>query len=149
MQKCQKCSNLATLHITEVLGENQFKELHLCEQCANASETRKGAKGDFTLDDFRKHFEMMAEMGGMGDLLSQISAIGPINPQGQELERHIKRLQGMIDSMTKTERRDPNMIDISRRRRIAAGSGTEPDDVKRFVAQFDQVRTFVQRMARP
>ena len=46
----------------------------------------------------------------------------------------------MIDSMTKEERRNPDIIDINRRRRIAAGSGTEPHEIKQFLGQFDQVR---------
>src|SRR5207253_2316761 len=58
-----------------------------------------------------------------------------------------KRIQGMIDSMTKQERRNPDVIDINRRRRIAAGSGTEPHDVKQFLNQFDQIRTLMRQMA--
>jgi signal recognition particle subunit SRP54 len=54
----------------------------------------------------------------------------------------------MIDSMTKAERRNPDVIDIGRRRRIAAGSGTEPHEVKQFIGQFDQVRTLMRQMAR-
>jgi signal recognition particle subunit SRP54 len=53
----------------------------------------------------------------------------------------------MIDSMTKEERRNPDLIDMSRRRRIAAGSGTEPQDVKQFLNQFQQVRTLMRQMA--
>ena len=53
----------------------------------------------------------------------------------------------MIDSMTKEERRNPDVIDMSRRRRIAAGSGTEPHEIKQFLGQFDQVRTMMRQMA--
>jgi signal recognition particle subunit SRP54 len=53
----------------------------------------------------------------------------------------------MIDSMTKEERRNPDLIDMSRRRRIAAGSGTEPHEVKQFLNQFDQVRGLMRQMA--
>jgi signal recognition particle subunit SRP54 len=54
----------------------------------------------------------------------------------------------MIDAMTKEERRNPDIIDISRRRRIAAGSGTEPHEIKQFLGQFDQVRTLFRQMAK-
>jgi signal recognition particle subunit SRP54 len=53
----------------------------------------------------------------------------------------------MIDSMTKEERRNPDVIDINRRRRIAAGSGTEPHEIKQFLVQFEQVRTLMRQMA--
>jgi len=53
----------------------------------------------------------------------------------------------MIDSMTKEERRNPDVIDLGRRRRIATGSGTEPHEIKQFLGQFDQVRTLMRQMA--
>src|SRR5262249_62161254 len=108
---------------------------------------KKLAKGDFTLDDFRKQFEQMAKMGGMKDLISQIQGMADLLPPDEDPEQAMKRIQGMIDSMTKEERRNPDIIDINRRRRIARGSGTEPHDIKQFVAQFDQVRTIMRQMA--
>src|SRR5436305_4993139 len=54
----------------------------------------------------------------------------------------------MIDAMTKAELRNPDVIDLSRRRRIAAGSGTEPHEIKQFLGQFDQVRTLMRQMAK-
>ena len=69
-------------------------------------------------------------------------------PEGEDPEAGLKRIQGMIDSMTKEERRNPDIIDISRRRRIAAGSGTEPHEIKQFLSQFDQVRTLMRQMAK-
>ena len=77
-------------------------------------------------------------MPGMGDMI----------PEGEDPEAALKRIQGMIDSMTKEERRNPDVIDISRRRRIAAGSGTEPHEIKQFLDQFDQVRTLMRQMAK-
>jgi len=104
-------------------------------------------KGNFTLDDFRKQFEMMAQMGGMKDLMSQMPGMSDMIPEGEDPEVAVKRIQGMIDSMTKDERRNPDIIDIPRRRRIAAGSGTEPHEIKQFLNQFDQVRTLMRQMA--
>ncbi len=69
-------------------------------------------------------------------------------PEGEDPEKGIGRLQGMIDSMTKEERRNPDIIDINRRRRIAAGSGSEPHEVKQFLNQFEQVRGFMRQMAK-
>jgi signal recognition particle subunit SRP54 len=108
----------------------------------------KLAKGDFTLDDFRKQFEMLAKMGSMGDLLKAMpGGFAQMIPEGEDPEAAVKRLRGMIDSMTKEERRNPDVIDINRRRRIAAGSGTEPHEVKQFLGQFDQVRVIMRQMA--
>jgi signal recognition particle subunit SRP54 len=108
---------------------------------------QKLAKGDFTLDDFRKQFEAMAKMGGMKDLMSRMPGMSDMIPEGEDPETAIKRIQGMIDSMTKDERRNPDIIDIPRRRRIAAGSGTEPHEIKQFLGHFDQVRTLMRQMA--
>src|SRR5262249_13443210 len=109
---------------------------------------QKLAEGDFTLDDFRKQFVQMQKMGGMRDLMSRMPGMSDMIPDGEDPETALKRIQGMIDSMTKEERRNPDIIDISRRRRIAAGSGTEPHEIKQFVNQFDQVRTLMRQMAK-
>jgi signal recognition particle subunit SRP54 len=104
-------------------------------------------KGDFTLDDFRKQFAMMQQMGGMRDLMSQMPGMSDMIPEGEDPDTAVKRIQGMIDSMNKEERRNPDIIDMSRRRRIAAGSGTEPHEIKQFLHQFDQIRTLMRQMA--
>jgi signal recognition particle subunit SRP54 len=120
------------------------------QQTISAEEQQKQqeklAKGTLTLDDFRKQFETLAQMG-MKDMLSRMPGMGELIPEGEDPEVALKRIQGMIDSMTKEERRNPDVIDISRRRRIAAGSGTEPHEVKQFLQQFDQVRTLMRQMA--
>jgi signal recognition particle subunit SRP54 len=108
---------------------------------------KKLAEGDFTLDDFRKQFAQIAKLG-MKDLISRMPGMGDMIPEGEDPEQALKRIQGMIDSMTKEERRNPDLIDINRRRRIAAGSGTEPHEIKQFVQQFDQVRTLMRQMAK-
>jgi signal recognition particle subunit SRP54 len=106
----------------------------------------KLAKGDFTLDDFRKQFEQLAKMG-MKDVLSRMPGGADLIPEGEDPELALKRIQGMVDSMTKEERRNPDVIDMNRRRRIANGSGTEPHEIKQFLQQFDQVRTLMRQMA--
>ncbi len=107
----------------------------------------KLAKGDFTLDDFRKQFEQMAKMGGMRELIGQMPGMNDMIPEGEDPDEAIKRIQGMVDSMTKDERRNPDVIDLSRRRRIAEGSGTEPHEIKQFLGQFEQMRTIMRQMA--
>jgi signal recognition particle subunit SRP54 len=73
--------------------------------------------------------------------------MGELIPEGEDPDVAVKRIKGMVDSMTKQERNDPDLIDLSRRRRIAAGSGTEPHEVKQFLFQFDQARTLMRQMA--
>ncbi|MBY0522378.1 MAG: signal recognition particle protein [Gemmataceae bacterium] len=106
----------------------------------------KLAKGDFTLDDFRKQFEQLAKMG-MKDVINRMPGMGDVIPEGEDPEEALKRIQGMVDSMTKDERRNPDIIDMNRRRRIANGSGTQPHEIKQFLQQFDQVRTLMRQMA--
>jgi signal recognition particle subunit SRP54 len=108
----------------------------------------KLAKGDFSLDDFRKQFEMLAKMGSMSDMIKALpGGFSQMIPEGEDPEAAVKRIRGMIDSMTKEERRNPDVIDINRRRRIASGSGTEPHEVKQFLGQFEQVRVLMRQMA--
>jgi signal recognition particle subunit SRP54 len=108
---------------------------------------KKLQKGDFNLDDFRQQFQALSKMGGMKDMMSRMPGMSDMIPEGEDPEVAMKRIQGMIDSMTKEERRNPDVIDIPRRRRIAAGSGTEPHEIKQFLNHFDQVRALMRQMA--
>jgi len=108
------------------------------------------AKGKFDLDDFRKQIVHMKKMGSMRDLMSKIPGLNQIGLDelgGIDADEEIKRIQGIIDSMTPEERGDPRVIDISRRRRIAAGSGVDPADVSGLVKQFDAMAAVVRQMA--
>jgi signal recognition particle subunit SRP54 len=104
-------------------------------------------KGDLTLQDFRNQFAQLHKMG-MKDLISRMPGMADMIPEGEDPEVALKRVQGMIDSMTAKERKNPDIIDQSRRRRIAAGAGVEPHEIKQFLAQFDQVRTLMRQMAK-
>jgi signal recognition particle subunit SRP54 len=106
----------------------------------------KLAKGNLTLQDFRNQFAQIHKMG-MKDMISRMPGMGDMIPEGEDPEVALKRVQGMIDSMTKEERNNPDVIDQSRRRRIAAGAGCEPHEIKQFLGQFQQVRTLMRQMA--
>src|SRR5438270_3051357 len=108
---------------------------------------QKLAKGDLTLQDFRNQFAQLHKMG-MKDMISRMPGMAEMIPEGEDPEAALKRVQGMIDSMTKDERRNPDLIDQSRRRRIASGAGVEPHEIKQFLVQFDQVRTLMRQMAK-
>jgi signal recognition particle subunit SRP54 len=109
---------------------------------------KKLAQGDFTLDDFRKQFEQMKKMGPMKDVMASLPGMGDMIPEGEDPEMAVRRIQGMVDSMTREEKRNPDIIDNSRRRRIARGSGVEPHEIKQFLNQFEQVRTLMRQMAK-
>ena len=107
-------------------------------------------KGEFTLDDFRKQLSQMTKLGPLQKVMGLIpgmssltDAMGDVDP-----EEDMKRLFGIIDSMTPEERRTPTKtIDQSRRRRIAAGAGVEPHEVNELVKQFDAMAQIMTSMA--
>ena len=104
-------------------------------------------KGHFTLDDFLKQFEQLKKMGPIKDVLGSMPGMSEMIPEGEDPEASFTRIQGMVHSMTKAERFNPDIIDLNRRRRIAAGSGTQPHEIKQFLGQFDQVRAMMKKMA--
>ncbi|TWT78081.1 Signal recognition particle protein [Posidoniimonas polymericola] len=107
------------------------------------------AKGEFTLDDFKKQLKQITRLGplrkvmgmipGMGGMLDSLGDVDP--------ENDMKQLFGIIDSMTPAEKRDPKLIDQSRRRRIAAGSGVEPHQVNELVKMFEPMSQMMKAMA--
>jgi signal recognition particle subunit SRP54 len=103
-------------------------------------------KGDFNLNDFRKQFEQLKKMGSMREVMGAMPGMSGLIPEDEDPEKALGRIQGMIDSMTKEERANPDLIDISRRRRIASGCGTEPHEVKQFLQQFDGIRNLMRQM---
>jgi signal recognition particle subunit SRP54 len=109
---------------------------------------KKLQEGDFTLDDFRKQFDQMRKMGPMKEVMASLPGVGDMIPEGEDPEVAFRRIQGMIDSMTKAERRNPDIIDIGRRRRIATGAGVEAHEIKQFLNQFDQVRGLMRQMVK-
>jgi signal recognition particle subunit SRP54 len=113
-----------------------------------AQQQKKLEEGEFTLDDFRKQFAQLKKMGPMKDVMASMPGMGDMIPEGEDPEDAFRHIQGMIDSMTKEERRNPDVIDINRRRRIASGSGVEPHDIKQFLGQFEQVRDLMRKMAK-
>ena len=106
-------------------------------------------KGEFTLDDFRAQMAQMAQPGLMQKLMGLMPGMGELNKMMNEVDAgsEMKRLFGMIDSMTAEERRNPKVIDPSRRQRIALGAGVQPQDVNDLVKQFDGIASVMKSMA--
>ncbi|MEP0847658.1 MAG: signal recognition particle protein [Phycisphaerae bacterium] len=115
------------------------------EQAAKAQE--KMAKGVFGLDDFLTQLDSFRKMGPMKQLLKMLPGVGSALDQVEIGEEDLNRFRGMIHSMTPKERRNPDLIEASRRRRIARGAGVEPQEVSGLVKQFLQMRGMMKQMA--
>lgn len=112
-----------------------------------AKKIKKG-KG-FNLEDFRQQLQQMGQMGGMSNLLDKLPGINlPAGAAEQVNDRELARLEAIINSMTPLERQKPEVIRSSRKRRIAAGSGTQVQEVNRLLKQFTQMQKMMKQMAR-
>ncbi|MCP5196822.1 MAG: signal recognition particle protein [Gammaproteobacteria bacterium] len=111
-----------------------------------AQKVQKG-KG-FDLNDFREQMEQMMNMGGIAGLLEKMPGFNaaPAALKEQAADKEVKRLIAIINSMTPGERRFPDIIKGSRKRRIATGSGTQIQDVNRLLKQFDQAQKMMKKM---
>lgn len=110
---------------------------------------RKMREGEITLDDFKVQLEKFAKPGLMMKMMSLLPGMGEIKNlmQGEDTEGGMKRMVGIINSMTPAERRNPKVIDPSRRGRIARGAGVQATEVNQLVKQFDAMRPIMQGMS--
>jgi signal recognition particle subunit SRP54 len=103
-------------------------------------------KNAFTLDDFRKQLRTIKKMGPLESILGMIPGLGNMKELAQNKpdEKQMARVEAIICSMTAAERRDEKLINGSRRKRIAAGSGTSVEDVNRLLKQFQEMKKVLQ-----
>ena len=99
--------------------------------------------GVFTLDDFLDMMRQVQKMGPLKSLMAMVPGMGREMSDMEIDESMLNRVRGIIHSMTPQERATPDIIDASRRQRIAAGSGCASSDVKRLIVQFKQMRTIM------
>ncbi len=115
-----------------------------------ANQEARLRKGEFTLDDFKKMLGQTKKLGPINKIMGMIPGLSAMGDALGEIdaEKDMKRLVGIIDSMTPDERRNPSkVVDQSRRRRIAAGAGVEPHEVNELVKQFDGMADLMKRMS--
>ena len=108
-------------------------------------------KGQFDLDDFADQLRQLQKMGGLGGVLGLLPGIGKIQKQLESAkidERMIKRQQAIISSMTRVERRRPEIIKASRKQRIASGSGASVQEVNRLLKQHMEMARMVKQMGK-
>jgi signal recognition particle subunit SRP54 len=117
------------------------------EAAFNAEQAQRQAermmRGEFTLEDWLEQMRQIKRMGPLTQILEMLpgqfgQVARQVNPQ--ELERNFKRFEAIILSMTPEERRNPEILNASRRRRIARGSGTEVQDVNRLIRQYREAQ---------
>ncbi len=121
-------------------AQEQFDE----EQAKKLEKKIRRNKFDFA--DFKMQLEQIKKMGNMKDLLGMIPGVGKQIKDLDINEDSFKGIEAMINSMTKAEREDPDLIDMSRKKRIAKGAGKDISEVNAFMKQFEQMRDMMKGM---
>jgi signal recognition particle subunit SRP54 len=119
-----------------VYSETQAKELE-----------EKLRKKSFSLDDFLEQMRQMKKIGSMGDIMKMIPGLSRALPKDFDIpEKEFKRVEAIISSMTRAERRNPGILNGSRRKRIAIGSGTQVSDVNKLIKNFEGAQKMMKQL---
>jgi signal recognition particle subunit SRP54 len=139
--------------VSRVLGMGDL--LSLIERAESAFDKkaaieleRKLRKEEFTLEDFRDQLKQIRKMGPLEQLVDMLPKVGPLQnlPKDAQVdEKKLQQVEAIINSMTNEERRDHNVLDGKRRKRIAKGSGTTVQDVNQVVKQYVQMRSMMKQ----
>ena len=131
--------------VVALVGEVQ-RVIDAKEQAALEEKMRSG---EFTLDDFKDQLEKMAKPGLMQKMMGLMPGMGELQKmlEGEDAEGGMRQTVGIINSMTPAERRNPKIIEPSRRMRIALGAGVQPQDVNQLVKQYDMMSPLMKAMA--
>ena len=126
--------------MSTVVDEKKAKEL-----------TQKMKKGQFNFNDFLSQVEEMKKLGSMKNLIGMMPGLSNVASQIKDIDlensSEIKRIRGMVASMTKKERENPELLNNSRKRRIANGAGIDQIEVNRFIKQFEQAAKFAKKFS--
>jgi signal recognition particle subunit SRP54 len=111
--------------------------------------SRKLVKGEFNLDDFLKQLQQIKKMGPIGQLLDMIPGMGRITKDiaPDVTDKHMRRIEAIINSMTRDERYEPRILNGSRKRRIARGSGTTVQEVNDLLGEFRQMQRLMKQLS--
>lgn len=153
----EKLSDLEVFHperlASRILGMGDM--LTLVEKAQEAVDMREAEmlhkklqKEAFTFDDFYSQLQQLRKMGSLESILSMVPGIGKAVKNIEVDDHALVRIEAMIQSMTPDERQRPGIIDGSRRRRIALGSGNELTDVNRILKQFGQMQKMIKKISR-
>jgi signal recognition particle subunit SRP54 len=120
------------------------------DQARKMTEKLRSGKG-FDLEDFREQLRQLEKMGGMSSIMDKLPGMGELPAEAQAAMQDgkpMRRLEAIINSMTPGERRHPDIIKASRRRRIAAGSGTTVTEVNKLLKQFEMMQKMFKKMGK-
>ena len=128
------------------LIEDAHKNVDMAEAQKLAEKFKKGK--DFDFDDFKSQLTQMRKMGGVSALMDKLPAhLTQAANQAPDLqEKQMRRTEGIINSMTPQERRKPELLKASRKRRIAAGAGVQVQEINRLITQFEQMQKMMKMM---
>jgi signal recognition particle subunit SRP54 len=154
----EKTDALEVFHADRLSGRilGMGDVLTLVERAQDAFDEKQAAKleasvrkGAFTLEDMLASMRQMQKMGPMGQLMNMIPGMGGLAKEAEDAVNRgdLRRVEAIILSMTPRERRDPAILNGSRRRRIAAGSGTTLPDVNRLIKQFGETQKLMKQFA--
>ncbi|MBI3404959.1 MAG: signal recognition particle protein, partial [Acidobacteria bacterium] len=139
--------------VNRILGMGDV--MTLIEKAEQAVDAKKAAElerklrhDDFTLEDFRDQLAQIKKMGPLDQLMDMLPKMGPMSKIPRDAavdETRIKRVEAIINSMTRAEREDYNIIDGHRRKRIAAGSGTSVQEVNQLLKQYMTMRKMIKQ----
>jgi signal recognition particle subunit SRP54 len=117
------------------------------EEAKKLADKVKKGKG-FDLEDFKSQIQQMNKMGGIASLMDKLPAqlVGQVDPSKLQNNKELKRIEGIINSMTPQERRKPELIKASRKRRIATGAGVSVQAVNQLLNQFEQMQKMMKMM---
>ncbi|HLF73786.1 MAG TPA: signal recognition particle protein, partial [Anaerolineales bacterium] len=136
------------LGMGDMIGLIEKAEAAFDQQTAQKTAERM-MKGQFTLEDFLEQMKQIKKMGSFAQIMEMMPGqLGQVGRQmdPKEAEKSFKANEAIINSMTRKERRDPDILNASRRRRIAAGSGMEVQDVNRLIKQFREAQKMMKMM---
>jgi signal recognition particle subunit SRP54 len=136
------------LGMGDVIGLIEKAEASFDAQTAR-SQSERLMKGQFTLEDWLAQMKQMKQMGPLSQVMDMLP--GQLGQQARQadprqVEQQMKRSEAILNSMTVRERRDPDLLNASRRRRIAAGSGTDVQDVNRLIKQFREMQKLMKTL---
>ena len=152
----EKLKDLEPFHpdrmASRILGMGDVMTLiEKAESAFDADEAKqmeaKLRKADFTFEDFLSQMQALKKMGPMSQVLGMLPGMSKLPIGDETVDRQMPKIEAIIRSMTAEERNNPSVINGSRRKRIAMGSGSTIQDVNRLVKQFDQVRKMMKQMA--
>lgn len=134
------------LGMGDVLSLIEKAQESVDEEKAKAME-KQMRQGEFTFDMFLDSMQQMRKLGPMQDILGMLPGMNKMKDQVQIDEKQIARVEAIVKSMTKAERANPDVLNGSRRKRIAAGSGTTVQEVNRFIKQFEEMKKMMKQFS--